>query len=71
MRFSIHSLAALVLGASVFAAAEDLTIVSKRTRDDKPLIPDRHLASDHVRMAQEEGPQKIDNPMLKALQSSK
>jgi hypothetical protein len=60
MRFSIHSLAALVLGASVFADAEDLTIVSKRTRDGKPSdSTTSYLASDHVRMAQDEGREAI------------
>jgi hypothetical protein len=57
MRFSIHFLGALVLAAAVPAAAEDLTMVSKRTRDDEPSdTKTSHLASDHVRMAQEEGP---------------
>jgi hypothetical protein len=60
MRFSIGFLAVLVLGAGVSATAEDLTIVSKRTHDGKPSeTTTSYLASDHVRMAQEEGREVI------------
>jgi hypothetical protein len=60
MRFLIRSLAALVLAAGVSAAAEDLTIVSKRTHDGKPSdTTTSYLASDHVRIAQDEGRETI------------
>ena len=60
MRFLNRSLAALVLAAGVSAAAEDLTIVSKRTHDGKPSDnTTSYLASDHVRMAQDEGRESI------------
>lgn len=60
MRYSVPALVALALAAAVPAAAEDLTIVSKRTHDGKPAeTTTSYLASDHIRMAQAEGQEFI------------
>jgi Domain of unknown function (DUF4412) len=60
MRLSTLTLSALVLAASVAAASDDLTIVSKHTRDGKPAgTSTSYLASDHVRMAHGDGNETI------------
>jgi hypothetical protein len=52
MRFSIHALAALVLAAGAAASADDLTIISKRTRNGAPLDnATSYVSSDHIRMS--------------------
>jgi hypothetical protein len=56
MRFSMQTFTALVLAAGIPAAAEDLTIISKVTKDNSPPgTSTSYLASDHVRMAQPDG----------------
>jgi hypothetical protein len=63
MRFSTLTFTAFVLAAGTAgaaAASDDLTIVSKHTHDGKPAgTSTSYLASDHVRMAREEGNETI------------
>jgi hypothetical protein len=60
MRFSIFTSAALLLAAGAALASDDLTIVSKHTRDGKPgANTTSYLASDHVRMARDEENESI------------
>jgi hypothetical protein len=63
MRFSTFTLTAFLLAAGAAAtvvASDDLTIVSKHTHDGKPAgTSTSYLASDHVRMAREEGNETI------------
>lgn len=60
MRFSIFTSAALLLAAGAALASDDLTIVSKHTRDGKPGgNTTSYIASDHVRMARDEGNESI------------
>src|SRR5450759_4678597 len=63
MRFSTLTLTALLLAggaASAVVASDDLTIVTKHTHDGKPAgTSTSYLASDHVRMAREEGNETI------------
>jgi cellobiose-specific phosphotransferase system component IIB len=63
MRFSTLTLTALVFAAGAagaVVASDDLTIVSKHTHDGKPAgTSTSYLASDHVRMAREEGHETI------------
>jgi Domain of unknown function (DUF4412) len=63
MRFSTFTFTALLLAAGAAGAAlasDDLTIVSKHTHDGKPAgTSTSYLASDHVRMAREEGNETI------------
>jgi hypothetical protein len=60
MQFSTLPLTALVFAAGAAAASDDLTIVSKHTQDGKPAgTSTSYLASDHVRMAREEGHETI------------
>lgn len=61
MRFSTPAVTALVLAvAGAASASDDLTIVSKVTRDGKPSGTNTsYLASDHVRMARDEGHESI------------
>jgi hypothetical protein len=60
MRFSNLTLTALFLTATTAAASDDLTIVSKHTRDGKPEgISTSYLGSDHVRMGAAEGHETI------------
>src|SRR5438445_2434790 len=60
MRFATHSLAVLALAAALPAAAEDLTIVSKVTRDGgPPTTTTSYISSDHARFAQAEGQEAI------------
>jgi hypothetical protein len=63
MRFLTLTLTALVLAAGAagaVAASDDLTIVSKHTHDGKPAgTSTSYLASDHVRMASEQGHETI------------
>ena len=60
MRFSTLTLTALLLAAGAASASDDLTIVSKHTHDGKPAgTSTSYLASDHVRMAREEGHESI------------
>jgi Domain of unknown function (DUF4412) len=63
MRFSTLTLTALALAAgsgAVFAASDDLTIVSKHTLNGKPSgTTTSYMSSDHVRMAREEGNETI------------
>lgn len=59
MRFATHALAALVL-AALPAAAEDLTLTSKVTRDGAPAgTTTTYLSSDHARFAQSQGQEAI------------
>jgi hypothetical protein len=63
MRFSTLTLTALLLAggaASAVVASDDLTIVTKHTHDGKPAgTSTSYLASDHVRMAREDGHETI------------
>jgi len=60
MRIATHSLAVLALAAALPAAAEDLTIVSKVTRDGgPPTTTTSYISSDHARFAQAEGQEAI------------
>ena len=60
MRFATHPLAVLALAAALPAAAEDLTIVSKVTRDGgTPITTTSYIASDHARFVQGEGQEAI------------
>jgi hypothetical protein len=63
MRSSTLTLTALLLAvgaAGAATASDDLTIVSKHTHDGKPAgTSTSYLASDHVRMAREEGNETI------------
>jgi hypothetical protein len=56
MRFATLTLSALLCTTLTGAAPDDLTIVSKQTLNGKPGgTSTSYLASDHVRMAQDEG----------------
>ena len=63
MRFSTLTFTAFVLAAGAagaVVASDDLTIVSKHTHDGKPAgTSTSYLASDHVRMAREDGHETI------------
>jgi uncharacterized protein DUF4412 len=60
MRRGIRSLAALILFTGVPAIAQDLTVVSKVTRDGgPPQVSTSYVSSDHVRMAQGDGKESI------------
>ncbi len=63
MRFPVLTITALLFAAGAAgaaAASDDLTIVSKHTHDGKPAgTSTSYLASDHVRMAREEGHESI------------
>ena len=60
MRFATHSLAVLALAAALPAAAEDLTIVSKVTRDGgPPSTTTSYISSDHARFVQGESQEAI------------
>jgi hypothetical protein len=60
MRLTTHSLAILALAAALPAAAEDLTIVSKVSRDGgPPSTVTSYIATDHARFAQSEGQEAI------------
>ena len=60
MRFSIFTSTALFLAAGAALASDDLTIVSKHTKDGKPAgVTTSYLASDHVRMAGGDGHEAI------------
>jgi hypothetical protein len=60
MRLVTHSLAVLALAAAVPAAAEDLTIFSKVTRDGgAPATTTSYISSDHARFTQAEGQEAI------------
>jgi hypothetical protein len=60
MRLVTHSLAVLALAAAMPAAAEDLTIVSKVTRDGgPPTTTTSYISSDHARFSQAEGQEAI------------
>jgi hypothetical protein len=60
MRFVLRSLAVLVLFVSVPAIAQDLTIVSKVTRDGgPPQTSISYISSDHVRMSHGDGKESI------------
>jgi uncharacterized protein DUF4412 len=60
MRFRVPAVAAVVLAAALPAAAEDLTIVSKVTRDGAPpSTATSYLSSDHARMVQPDGQEAI------------
>jgi hypothetical protein len=51
--FRMHFVAGALLGAALPAAADDLTIVSRMTRDGgEPTIATSYLASDHARIVQ-------------------
>ena len=51
--FRMHFVAAALLGAALPAAADDLTIVSRMTRDGgEPTTATSYLASDHARIVQ-------------------
>ena len=56
MRIPVLGMAALLHAAVAAAASDDLTIVSKHTRDGAPAgTTTSYIATDHVRMAGEEG----------------
>jgi hypothetical protein len=60
MRFPVLTITALLLAAGAAVASDDLTIVSKHTHDGKPAgTSTSYLASDHVRMAREDGHETI------------
>ena len=60
MRFPVLTITALLLAAGAVVASDDLTIVSKHTHDGKPAgTSTSYLASDHVRMAREDGHETI------------
>ena len=60
MAFRMHFVAAALLGAALPAAADDLTIVSKTTRDGgEPTTATSYLSTDHARMVQPEGGEAI------------
>ena len=60
MRFPALTITALLFTAGPALASDDLTIVSKHTHDGKPAgTSTSYLASDHVRMAREEGNETI------------
>jgi hypothetical protein len=60
MRFPAHAVAAAVLAAALPAAAEDLTIVSKVTRDGAaPGTATSYLSSTHARVVQPDGGEAI------------
>jgi hypothetical protein len=56
----MHFVAAALLGAALPAAADDLTIVSKVTRDGgEPMTATSYLSTDHARMVQPDGGEAI------------
>ncbi len=58
--FRMHFVAAALLGAALPAAADDLTIVSRMTRDGgEPTTATSYLASDHARIIQPDGQEAI------------
>jgi uncharacterized protein DUF4412 len=60
MALRIHFLAAALLTAALPAFAEDLTIVSRMTRDGgEPTTATSYLSSDHARMVQPDGQEAI------------
>ena len=60
MAFRMHFVAAALLGAALPAAADDLTIVSKMTRDGgEPTTATSYLSTDHARMVQPDGEEAI------------
>jgi hypothetical protein len=60
MGFRMHFVAAALLGAALPAAADDLTIVSRMTRDgSEPTTSTSYLASDHARIVQADGQDSI------------
>lgn len=60
MPFPTRSLAALVLAASLPAGADELTIVSRVTRNGgPPVTTTSYLGSDHARMVQPDGQEMI------------
>ena len=60
MSFRMFFVAAALLGAALPAAADDLTIVSKLTRDGgEPATATSYLSSDHARMVQPDGGEAI------------
>jgi len=60
MAFRMHFVAAALLGAALPAAADDLTIVSKVTRDGgEPATATSYLSTDHARMVQPDGGEAI------------
>lgn len=55
-----HTICALLLAAALPALADDLTIISKVTRDGgPPQTATNYISSDHVRMAQPDGKEMI------------
>lgn len=60
MRFPALGITAFLLAAGAAVSSDDLTIVSKHTRDGAPAgTTTSYLAADHVRMAGEEGHETI------------
>jgi uncharacterized protein DUF4412 len=60
MAFRMHFVAAALLGAALPATADDLTIVSKTTRDGgEPTTATSYLSTDHARMVQPDGGEAI------------
>lgn len=60
MRFVIRALAAFVLAAAAPVLAQDLTIVSKVSKDGRPAeTTTSYLSSDHIRVSQGEGKEII------------
>jgi hypothetical protein len=56
----MHFMAAALLGAALPAAADDLTIISKVTRDGgEPATATSYLSTDHARMVQPDGGEAI------------
>ena len=60
MAFRMNFVAAALLGAALPAAADDLTIVSRTTRDGgEPMTATSYLSTDHARIVQPDGGQAI------------
>jgi hypothetical protein len=60
MRLTIPSLAFIVLSTALSAIADDLTIVSKVTRDGgSPETRTSYISSDHVRLSQPDGNEAV------------
>ena len=60
MPFRMHFMAAALLGVALPAAADDLTIVSRMTRDGgEPTTATSYLSTDHARMVQPDGQEAI------------
>jgi hypothetical protein len=59
MALRMHLVAAALLTAALPAAADDLTIVSRTTREGPPTTATSYLSSDHARIVQPDGQEAI------------